>query len=52
MVTLKAARLLHVETGEIEEPGLITVDGDRIASGGGEGEGTSWIWATSPCCPA
>ncbi|XES00163.1 hypothetical protein HEP87_58555 [Streptomyces sp. S1D4-11] len=38
MVTIKAARVLHVETGQIEEPGLVTVDGDRIASGGG-GEG-------------
>ncbi|MER5926811.1 SRPBCC family protein [Streptomyces mirabilis] len=37
MVTLKAARVLHVETGRIEEPGLVTVDGDRIAGGGGEG---------------
>lgn len=31
MVTLKAARVLHVETGEFEEPGLVQVDGDRIA---------------------
>lgn len=39
MITLKAARVLHVETGAIEEPGLVTVDGDRIAGGGaGEGE--------------
>ncbi|MFE2701150.1 metal-dependent hydrolase family protein [Streptomyces mirabilis] len=37
MVTVKAARVLHVETGRIEEPGLVTVDGDRIAGGGGEG---------------
>ncbi|WP_405735308.1 amidohydrolase family protein [Streptomyces sp. NBC_01537] len=38
MITLKAARVLHVETGAIEEPGLVTVDGDRITSGAGEGE--------------
>lgn len=37
MVTLKAARVLHVETGRIEEPGLVTVDGDCIAGGDGEG---------------
>ncbi|MEV6483757.1 amidohydrolase family protein [Streptomyces sp. NPDC051576] len=39
MLTLKAARVLHVETGELEEPGVITVDGDRIAPGAGTGEG-------------
>ncbi|MEU9288584.1 amidohydrolase family protein [Streptomyces sp. NPDC048275] len=33
MLTLKAARVLHVETGEIEEPGLVGVDGDRITYG-------------------
>ncbi|WP_406472564.1 amidohydrolase family protein [Streptomyces sp. NBC_01615] len=33
MLTLRAARVLHVETGEIEEPGLIGVDGDRITYG-------------------
>lgn len=35
MITLKAARVLHVETGAIEEPGLVTVDGDRITGGAG-----------------
>jgi imidazolonepropionase-like amidohydrolase len=35
VLTLRAARLLHVETGEIEEPGLVTVDGERITGGGG-----------------
>ncbi|SEG85170.1 Imidazolonepropionase [Thermomonospora echinospora] len=38
-LTLKAARVLHVETGQIEEHGRITVDGDRIAGdAGGSGE--------------
>jgi imidazolonepropionase-like amidohydrolase len=35
VLTLRAARLLHVETGEIEEPGLVTVDGEHITGGGG-----------------
>ena len=40
MLTLRAARVLHVETGELESPGLITVEGDRIThTGGGTGEG-------------
>ena len=39
MVTLRAARVLHVETGEIEAPGRITVDGDRIAGVGNGGSG-------------
>ncbi|KPI05206.1 amidohydrolase [Actinobacteria bacterium OK074] len=34
MLTLKAARVLHVETGEIEQPGAVVVDGDRIVSPG------------------
>ncbi|MFC1437771.1 amidohydrolase family protein [Streptacidiphilus sp. N1-10] len=34
MVTLRAARVLHVETGEIEAPGLVTVEGDRITAVG------------------
>lgn len=38
MLTIRAARVLHVETGEISEPGLVTVDGDRITGGGGEAE--------------
>ncbi|MBA9005386.1 metal-dependent hydrolase family protein [Thermomonospora cellulosilytica] len=40
-LTLRAARVLHVETGEVEEPGLVTVDGDRITGvrdAGGDGE--------------
>ena len=39
MLTLRAARVLHVETGEFESPGLITVEGDRITHTGGAGEG-------------
>ena len=38
MVTLRAARVLHVETGEIEAPGRITVDGDRITGVGNGGD--------------
>jgi imidazolonepropionase-like amidohydrolase len=34
-LTLKAARVLHVETGEIQTPGRVTVDGDRITAVGG-----------------
>ncbi|GAA2401949.1 amidohydrolase family protein [Actinomadura vinacea] len=34
-LTLEAARVLHVETGEIEAPGRVTVDGDRITAVGG-----------------
>lgn len=37
MLTLRAARVLHVETGEFESPGLVTVDGDRITHIGGAG---------------
>ena len=33
MITLKAARVLDVQTGEIRENGLVTIDGDRITSG-------------------
>ena len=32
MLTLKAARVLDVQTGEVRENGLVTIDGDRIAS--------------------
>ena len=32
MLTLKAARVLDVQTGEVREKGLVTIDGDRIAS--------------------
>ncbi|WP_427917678.1 metal-dependent hydrolase family protein [Streptomyces sp. cg40] len=38
MLTLRAARVLHVETGELESPGLVTVDGDRIGRGGGDSD--------------
>ena len=43
MLTLKAARVLDVRTGEVRENGLVTIDGDRIAaerggSGGASGE--------------
>ena len=41
MLTFKAARVLHVETGEFESPGLVTVEGDRITRGGGEGGNAS-----------
>ena len=34
MLTLKAARVLDVQTGEIRENGLVTIDGERIVSGG------------------
>jgi len=32
MITLKAARVLDVQTGEIRENGLVTIDGERIVS--------------------
>ncbi|MBK3565088.1 amidohydrolase family protein [Streptomyces sp. MBT62] len=38
MLTLRAARVLHVETGELESPGLVTVEGDRITRGGDNGD--------------
>ncbi|MFI6405810.1 amidohydrolase family protein [Streptomyces sp. NPDC050548] len=38
MLTLRAARVLHVETGELESPGLVTVDSDRIVGGTGDAE--------------
>ena len=34
MLTLKAARVLDVQSGEIREPGYVTVDGDRIVASG------------------
>ncbi|MFJ3415665.1 amidohydrolase family protein [Streptomyces sp. NPDC086082] len=40
MLTLRAARVLHVETGEFETPGLVTIDGDRITHIGGAGANT------------
>ncbi|MGX6509335.1 amidohydrolase family protein [Rhodococcus sp. SJ-2] len=39
MLTLKAAGLLDVETGEIIRPGIIHIDGERIAGVGGEPRG-------------
>jgi imidazolonepropionase-like amidohydrolase len=39
VLTLRAARLLNVGTGKIEEPGEITVEGDRIASVGAASAG-------------
>ena len=40
MITLKAARVLDVQTGEIRENGLVTIDGERIVScDGGSGDG-------------
>jgi imidazolonepropionase-like amidohydrolase len=40
MLTLRAAGLFHVDTGEVERPGIIRVEGDRIAGVGGAVEGT------------
>jgi imidazolonepropionase-like amidohydrolase len=39
MITLKAARVLDVQTGEIRENGLVTVDGEQIVSCDGSGDG-------------
>ncbi|GAB2824782.1 amidohydrolase family protein [Actinocorallia aurea] len=39
MLTLKAAGLLDLDSGEIVRPGIIRVDGDRIAGIGGAPEG-------------
>ncbi|MEU4312838.1 amidohydrolase family protein [Nocardia sp. NPDC024068] len=39
MLTLRAAGLLDVDTGEIIRPGILRVDGDRIVGVGGEPEG-------------
>ncbi|MFI6757479.1 amidohydrolase family protein [Rhodococcus coprophilus] len=39
MLTLKAAGLLDVDTGEIIRPGILRIDGDRIVGIGGEPEG-------------
>ena len=36
MLTLKAAGLLDVDSGEIVRPGIVRVDGDRIVGVGGE----------------
>ncbi|WP_459545581.1 metal-dependent hydrolase family protein [Nocardia sp. X0981] len=39
MLTLRAAGLLDVDTGEIVRPGILRIDGDRIAGVGGAPEG-------------
>lgn len=39
MLTLRAAGLLDVDTGEIVRPGILRVEGDRIVGVGGEPEG-------------
>ena len=39
MITLRAARVLDVQTGEIRENGLVTVDGEQIVSCDGSGDG-------------
>jgi len=39
VITLKAARVLDVQTGEVRENGLVTIDGDRILGGPANGEG-------------
>ncbi|MGW0181273.1 amidohydrolase family protein [Nocardia sp. NPDC003345] len=39
MLTLRAAGLLDVDSGEIIRPGILRVDGDRIVGVGGEAEG-------------
>ncbi|MEX5631630.1 metal-dependent hydrolase family protein [Parafrankia sp. FMc2] len=39
MLTLKAAGLLDVDTGEITRPGVLKIEGDRIVGLGGQPEG-------------
>lgn len=39
MVTLKAAGLLDIDTGEVIRPGILHIDGDRIAGAGGAPRG-------------
>jgi imidazolonepropionase-like amidohydrolase len=39
VLTLKAAGLLDVDAGEIVEPGILRIEGDRIAAVGGDAEG-------------
>ena len=39
MLTLKAAGLLDVDTGEIVSPGILKIEDDRIATVGGDAEG-------------
>ena len=38
MITLKAARVLDVQTGEVHRNGRVTIDGDRIVGGPGGGD--------------
>lgn len=39
MLTLKAAGLLDIDAGEIVRPGILRIDGDRIAGAGGPPDG-------------
>jgi len=39
MVTLKAGGLLDIDTGEIVRPGIVRIEGDRIAGVGGDIDG-------------
>ncbi len=39
MLTLKAAGLLDIDTGEIARPGILRIEGDRIAGAGGPPQG-------------
>lgn len=39
MLTLKAAELLDVDAGEIIRPGVLRIEGDRIAGAGGSADG-------------
>ena len=39
MLTLKAAGLLDIDVGEVVRPGILRIDGDRIAEVGGPPEG-------------
>jgi hypothetical protein len=39
VLTLKAAGLLDVDAGEILRPGILRIEGDRIAGVGGDTEG-------------
>jgi imidazolonepropionase-like amidohydrolase len=39
VLTLKAAELLDVDAGEIIRPGVLRIEGDRIAGAGGSADG-------------
>lgn len=43
MLTLKAAGILDVDTGEIIRPGVVRIDGDRIVAVGGAAESTDEV---------